>query len=221
MKLLILGATGQTGRELVAQGLGRGYEVTALVRQRRKIPIEDDRLEVVEGSPLDARMIDGILPGQDAVLSVLGHTDLKESYLVTEAAETLVRGMRDQGNKRLLIVSSTLVAPGGSFLTTIPRLITRHALNDSARMEDLVRSTHLDWTIVRLVRLTNKAASAYRIFEDEPPSVSASISRRTVAACLLDLARDAAYFKKTIGVRGAHPREVEARRAGVTPPGDP
>jgi hypothetical protein len=100
-------------------------------------------------------------------------------------------------------------------------VITRHALNDSARMEDLVRSTHLDWTIVRLARLTNKAASAYRIFEDEPPSVSASISRQTVAACMLDLVDDAVFFKKTTGVRGAHSGEVEARRTGVTPPGDP
>jgi putative NADH-flavin reductase len=210
LKLLILGATGQIGRELVAQGLGRGHEVTALVRQPRKLSIDDDRLEVVEGSPLDARMLDRTLPGKDAVLSVLGHTDLKESSLVTEAAEALVRGMRDQGNKRMIIVSSTLVAPGGSLLTAIPRWITRHALHDSATMEDLVRSTRLDWTLLRLVRLTNQVASGYRIFDDEPPSVGASISRRTVAACMLDLAEGGGHVRRTIGVRGARPREAEA-----------
>jgi hypothetical protein len=68
---------------------------------------------------------------------------------------------------------------------------------------------HLGLTIVRLVRLTNKAASAYRIFEDEPPSVSVSISRRTAAACMLDLVEGAVSLKKTIGVRGAHPRGLE------------
>lgn len=209
MKLLVLGATGQTGREIVTQGLARGYEIRALVRTPTKLAVSDPRLEIIEGSPLDATILDRCVPGTNAVLSTLGHTDLKESLFVTEAAGALMAQMGRHGVRRLIIISSTLVAPGGSFLTRIPRLITRHAINDSARMEDVVRPTELAWTIVRLVRLTSKAASPYRIFEDEPPSVGASISRKTVAACMLDLLSGAAFERKTIGVRAARPHEVE------------
>jgi putative NADH-flavin reductase len=201
MKLLILGATGQTGAELVRQGIARGFDVTALVRSPQKIMIAADRLEVVAGSPLDKEVLTRVLAGKDAVLSALGHTDLKESYLVTEAAAALLEAMHASAASRLVIVSSTLVAPGGSFLTRIPRYLTRHALNDSARMEKVIEPSEVAWTILRLVRLTNKPETPYRLFADEPPSVSASISRKTVAACMLDLVSDGSSFRKTLGVR--------------------
>jgi putative NADH-flavin reductase len=201
MKLLILGATGQTGAELVRQGIARGFDVTALVRSPQKITIAADRLEVVAGSPLDKEVLTRVLAGKDAVLSALGHTDLKESYLVTEAAAALLKAMHASAASRLVIVSSTLVAPGGSFLTRIPRYLTRHALNDSARMEKVIEPSEFAWTILRLVRLTNKPETPYRLFADEPPSVSASISRKTVAACMLDLVSDGSSLRKTLGVR--------------------
>jgi putative NADH-flavin reductase len=201
MKLLILGATGKTGSELVKQGLEHGFEVTALVRSPQKIQMKDDRLKVVAGSPLDENILMQLLAGQDAALSTLGHMDLKESHMVTEAAQALIAAMNANNVKRLLILSSTLVSPEGSFLTKIPRYITRHALTDSAEMEKIVESSSLAWTIVRLVRLTNKEETPYRLLENEPSSLTASISRKTVAACMLHLLSDQSYFRRTIGIR--------------------
>lgn len=203
MKLVILGATGKTGGELLAQGLTRGFEISALVRSPQKIAYKNDRLKVVEGSLLDDDSLNRVLVGTDAVLSAIGHTDLKRSDIVAVAARALIKAMRSTGVKRLLIVSSTLVSPGGSLLTKIPRILTRHALRDSAEMEKVVASTDLAWTIVRLVRLTNKIDTPYRIFENEPPSVGASISRKAVAACLLDLLSDPSYSQRVIGIRAA------------------
>lgn len=200
MKLLIVGATGKIGSEIVKQALERGFEVTVLVRSPHKLKIEDDRLTVVTGSPLDEEILKKAVTGSDAVLSALGHLDLKESHIVTEAAQALIRAMNARHVKRFMILSSTLVSPGGSFLTKIPRYLTRHALNDSAQMEKVVEPTHLAWTIVRLVRLNNKLAAPYRVFENEPPSVSPSISRKSVAACMLDLVSDQSYFQKTISI---------------------
>jgi putative NADH-flavin reductase len=200
MKLLVLGATGRVGGELVKQGLERGFEITALVRSPQKMQIKDNRLNVVVGNPLDERLLNQVLAGSDAVLSTLGHGNLKESYIVTEAAKSLIKAMDARQVKRLVIVSSTLVSPGGSFLTKIPRYLTRYPINDSAKMEEVVRTANVAWTIVRLVRLTNGLESAYRIFENEPPSVSASISRKTVAVCMLNLVADQSYVQKTIGI---------------------
>src|SRR5271163_2270434 len=121
MKLLILGATGKTGSELVKQAVERGFEVTALVRSPHKVKIKDDRLTVVTGSPLDREILKRVVPGNDAVLSALGHPDLKESYLVTEGARTLIPVMHTSNVRRFMILSSTLVSPGGSFVTKIPR----------------------------------------------------------------------------------------------------
>ena len=203
MKLLILGATGRTGLELVNQGLKRGFEVTALVRSPQKIQIQNEGLRVVTGNPLDESMLAQVLAGHDAVLSTIGHLDLKRSYVVTDGARALVTAMKDNNVRRLVIISSTLVAPGGSFLTRIPRYITRHALNDSAEMEKVIKRTSLDWTIVRLVRLTNGPETQYQILENEPPSLSASISRKTVAACMLNLISNESNFKGTISIRAS------------------
>jgi len=200
MKLLILGATGQVGGALVRQALARGCHVTALARSPKKITVADPNLEVVEGNPLDVRALAGVLVGKDAVFSILGHTDLKPSDIVTVGARALIASMTRTAVKRLIIISSTLVVPGGSFLTKIPRYPTRHALSDSAEMEKVVNVTPLDWTILRLVRLTNAGQSPYRIFEDEPATVTASISRSTVARCMLDLMSDERYHRKTVGI---------------------
>jgi putative NADH-flavin reductase len=201
VKLLVLGATGQVGRAVTRQALERGSRVTALARSPGKMRIEDPRLEVVDGDPLDAQTLAGVLPGKDAVLSILGHTDLKPSDVVTVGARALVAAMTRAGVRRMVIISSTLVAPGGSFLTKLPRYLTRHALNDSAAMENVVNVAPLDWTILRLVRLTNAAPSPYRIFEAEPPTVTASIARGTVAGCMLDLLGEERYFRKTVTAR--------------------
>lgn len=143
--LLVLGGTGKTGSELVKQGLERGHEVTALVRSPHKIKTEDGRLTIIQGNPLEEQTLIRALTGQDAVLSTLGHPDLKESFIVTEGAKALIAAMNVSNVTRLMIISSTLVSPGGSFLTKIPRYLTRHPLNDSAEMEKVVEQASVDW----------------------------------------------------------------------------
>jgi putative NADH-flavin reductase len=216
LKLLVLGATGKTGREIVTQGLARGATITALVRSPGKLQVRDARLEIVTGNPLDKKSLEDVAGGKDAVLSVIGHTDLTASSLVTEGAEALTQAMYGRV-RRLVIISSTLVGPGGSFLTRIPRLLTRHALRDSSQMESVVeQQAGLDWTILRLVRLTSKGVSPYHLFDNEPPSVSPSVSRATVASCMLDLVANATHVKKTVGIRAAQPHDSEGDPRGVS-----
>ncbi len=200
MKLLVLGATGQIGNELVLRALAQGFAVRALVRTEVKLKAAHARLEVVVGSPTDAALVAHVVRGTEAVISTLGHTDLGVSSLVTDAARTTIEAMRASSVRRFMIISSTLVVPGGSFLTAIPRYLTRHALGDSAAMETVVGGSELDWTILRLSRLTNGAVSLYRLFENEPPGVTASVSRKTVAACILDRISDVETFGKALGV---------------------
>src|SRR6266480_4450369 len=72
MKLLVLGATGRTGRELLAGALRQGHEVTALARDPSRLTVHDDRLRVCAGSATDPDTVDKAVAGQDAVLCALG-----------------------------------------------------------------------------------------------------------------------------------------------------
>ena len=200
MKLLVLGATGGIGRAIVAQALARGDDVTALVRTPQKITVTHDRLRVIGGNPLERSEIAPLLADRDAVLSTLGHTSLGPSTLVADGIRALVPAMMEHRVARLCIVSTTLVLPGGGALTRIPKWITRHAVADSVAAERLVRESSLNWTILRLVRLTNGELEPFETF-DGAASVFEHLTRASAAACMLDLARDGGHARKAIGAR--------------------
>lgn len=215
LRLLVLGATGGIGRLVVAQALARGDTVTALVRSPPKLATKHDKLTVLEGSPLEPSHVERALDGTDAVLSTLGHTDLGPSTLVTDAARVLARAMKHAGPSKLAIVSTTLVLPGGGVLTRLPKWITRHALADSSAMEAFLRTTDLDWTSLRLVRLTNGDKADYATF-DGPASVFEHLPRASAAACLLDVVHDGSFARRAFGVKAA-PRSAGTRQITVPP----
>jgi putative NADH-flavin reductase len=72
MKLLIFGATGGTGRQLVEQALEQGHEVTAFVRNPAKVTTKHEKLKVVKGNILDCHSVGAAVAGQDAIFSALG-----------------------------------------------------------------------------------------------------------------------------------------------------
>ncbi|MDH3351659.1 MAG: NAD(P)H-binding protein, partial [Gammaproteobacteria bacterium] len=72
MKILIFGATGTVGRELVTQALEKGHEVTAFARNPSKLEIEHPSLEIIEGDVMESALVDRAVPGHDAVLVALG-----------------------------------------------------------------------------------------------------------------------------------------------------
>jgi len=72
-RVLIVGATGGTGRQLVAQALERGYAVTALVRDPSRLQVDHAQLTVIQGDVLDTARVEAAMRGQEAVVSALGH----------------------------------------------------------------------------------------------------------------------------------------------------
>ena len=72
MKLLIFGATGATGRQLVEQALAQGHEVTAFVRNPAKMTTQHEKLKVVKGNIMDCHSVGAAVAGQDAIFSALG-----------------------------------------------------------------------------------------------------------------------------------------------------
>ena len=106
MKILIYGATGATGQELVKQALALGHHVTAYVRNPQKLVITSPQLTVVRGELYDKQLINQIVAGQDAVLSALGASSMF-SYDTTVVAgiETIIRAMEAHQVNRLIYES--------------------------------------------------------------------------------------------------------------------
>jgi len=199
MKLLIIGATGPTGRELVQQAIAQGHQVTALVRNAAKAAFAAP-VKMIEGDVLDVASLKNAVAGQDAVISSLGSAlsgPFKEVTILSEGTRNLVAAMRAAGVSRL--INLTGIGAGDSqghgpwyYNWLIQPLVLRGVYHDKTRQEEIVRASGLDWTLVRPGILTNgpaKGLETVRAITELKGARAGSIRRADVAAfCLQELA---------------------------------
>lgn len=208
MNLLIIGATGGTGQELVKQALARGHNVTALVRKLGKLTLTHERLSILRGDVLDYASVAGAMRGQDAVLCALGHKQwFRPTRILSDGTRNIVSAMQTAGVKRF--VCETSLSVGDSFgrmglyytLFTIPFILPFYFW-DKHRQEAVIRASKLDWIIVRPSALTNfRARGKYR----HGPNVgnylwTDCISRADVAEFMLNQLTIGTYLQQSPGV---------------------
>lgn len=192
-RILVLGATGGTGRLIVAQALARGHDVHALVRSPEKAAgLAGAAVSV--GDARDERALRNALEGRDAVVSALGTpaSPLREVSALSASTRALVGAMRAEGVKRLVCVTGMgagdSVGHGGFFFDRVifPALL-RKVYADKNRQEALVRDSGLDWVLVRPSVLNDKASGPeVRAFTDLSGFHGGTIARADAARFVLD-----------------------------------
>jgi putative NADH-flavin reductase len=208
-RLLLLGATGLTGRQLLEQGLEQGHDVTALVRDPARLTMQHARLRTVTGSATDAAAVERALDDRDAVLCALGTRSVRSLVscdLMRASMAALVPAMERRGVDRLILLSALGV--GDSVHQAPPairfafRTLLRPVGNDKAAAEDRVRATDLDWTIVYPPSLTDGPRSGHRAGESLKLRGMPRISRADLADFMLSQLTDAAYSRRSAVVIG-------------------
>lgn len=181
MKVLILGATGYVGKEVLKDALARGHDVTALARNPDAVP-DHAKLRKVKGDALDAAAVREAVKGQDAVLCAIGLSTSaapkrggnlpkgQGTTLFSESAKHIIDAMKAEGVRRLVIMSNVGVGDSRAavpwfarkiiFPLFLPFLIA--IFEDKERMEPLVMQSGLDWTIVRYNGIRGDAAKGTR-----------------------------------------------------------
>ncbi|MDF2389709.1 SDR family oxidoreductase [Nostoc ellipsosporum NOK] len=196
-KILVLGATGGTGRLIVAQALAREYDVTVLVRSPEKAR-DLKGAKLVIGDARDENVVRQALVGRDAVISALGTpaSPLREVTLLSSATQALVSAMAIEHVSRLVCITGMGAgdsAGHGGFLfdNVIFPLLLRKVYADKNRQEAIVRDSGLDWTLVRPSVLSNKPGrGTIRALTDLSGFHGGTISRADVARFVLDQVRD-------------------------------
>src|SRR5262249_11746983 len=155
MRLFVLGATGRTGRALLGQATKRGHRVTAFVRSPEKLAEAGSGAEVRKGDPRNVEELKAAVYGHDVVVSALGLPGLGESTILSDAARATVDAMGAAGVPRLLVVSAGMLFDNSAIAWILRSTLLRYIASDSARMEQILESSGLDWTIVRPPQLTN------------------------------------------------------------------
>jgi putative NADH-flavin reductase len=208
MRILVIGATGGTGRELVRQALERGHPVTALVRNPARMRESHANLTVTKGNVMDPASLAPAMQGQDAVVCALGHKRwLGPSNILSQGTRNIVDAMKAAGVHRLVVETALGVGDSagrlGLYYTlfVIPFILPFY-WHDKGRQERVVRENGLDWIIVRPGQLTNgKKRGQYK----HGPHVgnflwSVSISRADTTDFMLNQLGETPYLRSAVGV---------------------
>jgi uncharacterized protein YbjT (DUF2867 family) len=213
MNLVVLGATGGTGRIVVEQALAAGHTVTALVRSPERLTLRNPNLHVIAGQATDPSAVARALDGSDALISTLGGS----GSLISDSTQAIIEAAPKAGVSRVVVLSSFLVERDR--FDPVTRLLAGLAMGsmikDKSAGEKALRDSDLDWTIVYASGLTDGAASGSVVVltEGSKWSLSHRIARADVAAWLVQAATSPQTIRRSVSITEG-PRTNRTPRAG-------
>jgi putative NADH-flavin reductase len=206
--VLVIGASRGIGLETVRCALAAGHRVRALARGATAIAIEHVQLERVAADALNRAAVTKALEGADAVIETLGAprdigTVLRGTRLFSAATRILVDAMRERGVRRLVAVTGLGAGDsrghGGLLYDAIAfPLVLKRIYDDKDVQEQIIRSSGLDWTIVRpgLLR-SGPATGRARALTDPKDWTGGSVTRADVADFLVREAFERRFVAQT------------------------
>jgi putative NADH-flavin reductase len=206
MKLVVLGATGGTGLEVVRQAIGRGHSVTVLVRSPDRLRPFRDRINVEQGDLLNPAELERVIRGHDAVLSGFGPrvpVSEADAQLLQQFAVALASAMVRAGVQRAVVESVAFLFKNSILPPAylLGRLLFPRTVADASAMERVFEESGLDWTMVRPPELTDKPYTGrYRVREGYLPTFGFKISRADVADFIIKAVENRSSIRKVVGL---------------------
>ncbi len=210
MRLTVFGATGGIGRLVVQQALERGHTVTAVVRDPGRYDVEHPALEIVVVPGLtDPDPLVPALAASDAAISGVGPRGRKDGQVAPTTARAILRAAELAGVTRLVAVSAMPVGPVAAdegwlnrrMLLPIMNTLLADVYAALGEMEEEIRDSGTEWTVLRPPKLVNKPLTAnYRTCVGGNVSRGYSISRADVAHAMLESLADPATVRQPIGI---------------------
>ena len=205
MRLLVFGASGQTGHQLLRQALQCGHHVTAFVREPSKLAIIDPAIHAIQGNVREPLAVEAAVPGHDAVVCTLGvGKPLHHDPDVIAGVRHIIYAMQASGVRRLVYLSFIGVHASRSAVGVVLRYIApiplRHEIADHEEKEALVRASNLDWTMVRPPKLTNGPLTGHYRSGDNITSFKPvpMLSRADVAHFILKELAEPGYIGRAV-----------------------
>ncbi|CAG8555610.1 8211_t:CDS:2 [Cetraspora pellucida] len=223
--ILVLGATGGLGAQVVNQALDASYHVTALVQNDINLPftrhqLRNPNLVIVVGSVLSRDDLDKVIEHQDAIINCLGPKPLfaTDIDICSRSQSLIISSMKQFGVRRLIAVTCQGVTDDfddDNFIKStcaiqpqltngiqkfFENLFSGKILQDKAIQERIIinNTKAIDWTIIRPGKLTNgQLTNEYTINEKANYN---KVSRANVAHFILKELRSAEWARKCVSV---------------------
>lgn len=205
-RIIIFGATGGTGKELLKQALSSGNYVTAFVRSPQKVEVSHEKLDIIQGNVLDYNQVLKAVSNQDVVFCTLGMPASDKSNLRKEGTANIVQAMLAKGITRFICQTSLgygdskEVLPWHMKYLVVP-FILKNAFKDHELQESVIVNSNLDWTIVRPGNMTNgKLTGHYKHGFKASEKIKLKISRSDVAHFMLNQIGTKEYLHEKVGI---------------------
>jgi len=213
MKILLLGATGRTGKQIIKEAIKRGHIISAIARDPEKL--KDFDIPITQGTPYDYETVEKALTGCEAVINTLNVSRKSDNPwaqltapkdMISKSATNCIEAMEKFGIKRFIALStigagrSWKTSPGIlKFIVSVSNL--RFAFGDHGRQEEILENSSLNYTICRAPMLSNELndKGAVATPEGEKPA-SRVLSRNSAAKFFLDIIENDQHIRKTISL---------------------
>jgi len=212
MKILILGASGRTGRLIVEEALKQGYDLNVLVRDKNKISFSSKLIKVYQGTPARRTDLAAAMQGCDLIISALSIARASDApwsklitpeYFISDSMKYVIAEAGQQNLKRLITISAWGVGETQKeipfwlrWLINYTNLRPVYAEHES--QENLLANSNLNWTAVRPVALNDsKKIKTLKVSLNNFPKPSLYISRQSVAKFMVDIVKSDKYDMKS------------------------
>jgi len=205
MKIAILGSTGFVGNVLIKKAIARGYEIKTLARNPEKLNEIKDKIEIIQGNVFEPASIDTAIEGTEVVLSTVGPPPGKPCNpgQYQEAMKNIIAVMEKHAIKRYIHIGGAVHQGGENEIWNFKRKFLRFFLNLMSKpiliakqLEwEVLKSSDLEWTLVRPPRITGGNISA-RLYANEKYLYSLQISVEDLTDFILDQIKSREWIKK-------------------------
>lgn len=212
MQILILGATGRTGRFLVEEAVKRGYAINVLLRDKSKLNVNSNSITVFRGIPTDINALLPAMQGCEAILSTLNISRTSDfpwaplrtpKDFLSTGMENIIKAANQFQIKRIIITTAWGVGETKKevpfwFRLLIDKSNIAYPYRDHELQEELLNNSSLNWTTIRPVGLTNALNKKEVLVSfNNSPRPRLIISRQNVARFMLNVLKNDLYIKQS------------------------
>jgi len=209
MKIALYGATGNIGRRILKEALSRGHQVTAIVRDLKKIETVHANLNIEQGDILNIKSVASKIKTHDIVISAYG-IGTGDPSLTGKVYKRLNNGMKKAGVKRIILVGgagSLYIAPGLQLVDTpeFPEAWKAAALAHREVLNFYREEKELEWAYASPAALIEpgKRTGKFRWGENQlvaDADGNSKISIEDFAVAIIDEAEQRRYIRKRFTV---------------------
>jgi putative NADH-flavin reductase len=213
MKILLLGATGRTGKLVIDEAIRKGHTISAIARDPSKL--KDYPIDITKGTPYDYETVEKAISGCEAVINTLNISRKSDNPwaglispkdLISKSAANCLLAMKNSGIKRFIALST--IGAGSSWKTTpsILKFIVsisnlKYAFRDHSKQEAILQNSSIEYTICRAPMLSTEINTKGVVAvkdEENPPKMI--LSRNSAAEFFIKIIENKEHIRKIINI---------------------